>query len=167
MAKNQSIQTPSRSSCEKIRKATFGRFRRVDVSVSPKPRVSYTQPMALHQPILPNEIPVEYGPPPEVKSVKNVHFSSENTSKNNHGTGGKELVDQKTFGESRFDSFIDRTKLKMSAPSNVGAAKNLNRHDSFNDKVTNFIDRAKLKFRATSSMGANGIEVNVSFKQDY
>ncbi|GJZ51385.1 hypothetical protein Tco_0605900 [Tanacetum coccineum] len=165
MAKNQSSQTPSRSSCDKIRKGTFGRFRRVDISISPKPRVSYTQPMALQQPILPNEIPIESGPPPEVKSVKNVRFSSENATKNNHGTAGKELVDQKTFGESRFDSFIDRTKLNMSAPSNVGGAHNMNRHDTFNDKVTNFIERAKLKFRATSSMGANG--KNVSFKRDY
>lgn len=158
MARNQSSQTPSRGSCDRIRKATFGRFR---PSFSSKPRVSFTQPMALHQPFSGKEIPIEFVPPPEVKSVKNVHFSGKNVEK--HGNGGKELGDhQKTFGEAKFDSFIGRMKMKMSAPSDIGDSKTVDGNDSFNDKVSTFIGRARLKLRATSSMGANG--KTVSFK---
>lgn len=110
--------------------------------------------MALHQPFSGKEIPIEFVPPPEVKSVKNVHFS---------GNGGKELGDhQKTFGEAKFDSFIGRMKMKMSAPSDIGDSKTVDGNDSFNDKVSTFIGRARLKLRATSSMGANG--KTVSFK---
>ncbi|CAI9288619.1 unnamed protein product [Lactuca saligna] len=130
MARNQSSQTPSRGSCDRIRKATFGRFR---PSFSSKPRVSFTQPMALQQPFSGKEIPIEFVPPPE-----------------------------KTFGEAKFDSFIGRMKMKMSAPSDIGDSKTVDGNDSFNDKVSTFIGRARLKLRATSSMGANG--KNVSFK---
>ncbi|KAI3787742.1 hypothetical protein L2E82_00122 [Cichorium intybus] len=162
MARNQSSQTPSRGSCDRIRKATFGRFRRSDPSFSSKSRLSFTQPMALQQPFSGKEIPIEYVPPPEVKSVKNVRFSGKDVEKDSSSTGGKELADQKTFGEAKFDSFIGRMKMKMSAPSDVGGAKTVSGNDSFNDKVSTFIGRARLKLRATSSMGANG--KTVSFK---
>ncbi|KAJ0620952.1 hypothetical protein HanIR_Chr01g0003171 [Helianthus annuus] len=152
MSKNQNQNQKTRNpSCEKIRKATFGRFRRVDPSVSSKARVSYTQPVS-------REIPIEYVPPSDVKFVKNVRFSSNDDDL----SGGKSLVDQKTFGEAKFDSFIDRMKMKMSAPSDVGVAKTVSRRDTFNERVSNFIDRTKLKFRATSSMGAD--EKHGSFK---
>ncbi|KAK1428246.1 hypothetical protein QVD17_17076 [Tagetes erecta] len=156
MAKNQTTQNPSRrmSSYEKIRKATFGSFRRVDPSMSSEPRVSYTQPIALQRPML-DEVPIEYVPPLNPKTVKNVRFSSKNVVKNDDFIGGKELVEQKTFGESRFDSFIGRMKMKMNAPSNVGVVKTVNRHDTFDDKVSIFIGKTKLKFQATFSMGAN------------
>lgn len=158
MSKNQTSKNPLRSSCIKIRKPVFGRFRHADPLVSSKPRVSHTIPAA-------NVTPDAYAPPVEAKPVKNVRFSPKNATKNDRFTGGKELVDQKTFGESKFDSFIHRTKAKMSAPSNVGVVKTVNRHDTLHEKVSNFIDRAKLKFRATSSVGANG--KSVSHKWDY
>lgn len=164
MAKNQSSQNPSRSSCEKIRKATFGRFRRADPSSSSKSHVSYTQPTVFLNPIMSNEIPIEYVPPMEAKSVKNVRFSANSTTYTDNKTSGNEMAHQNTFSESKFDSFIGRMKMKMSAPSDVGGPEPV-RHDSFNDKVSNFIDRTKLKMKATSSMGANG--ENVSFKRDY
>ncbi|KAJ0946405.1 hypothetical protein HanRHA438_Chr01g0003621 [Helianthus annuus] len=142
MAKNQN--SSKRSTYEKIRKATFGRFRRVEPSKSSKAPVSYTQPVS-------KEIPIEHVPPLDAKSVKNVRFSSND----DNFSGGKSLVDQKTFGEAKFDSFIDRMKMKMSAPSDVGVVKTVSRrHDTFNERVSNFIDQTKLKFRATSSMGA-------------
>ncbi|KAJ9543104.1 hypothetical protein OSB04_022811 [Centaurea solstitialis] len=156
MSKNQSSQKPSRFSYEKIRKATFGRFLYPErcPSLSLRSRASYTQPMA-------KEILIEAGPPPKAKPIKNsVRFSSKNTEINGDFTGGKELADHGTFGEAKFDSFIGRTKMKMSAPSDIG--KTISRHDSFHEKVSNFIDRAKIKMRASSSMGANG--KNVSFK---
>ncbi|KAL4588196.1 hypothetical protein LXL04_001078 [Taraxacum kok-saghyz] len=153
--KQSSQSTPSRGSCDRIRKATFGRFYRPDPSFSSKSRVSYTQPMALQQPFSGKEIPIEYVPPSELNSVKNVRFSDDNVKKISNVTGGK----VSTFGDAKFDSFIGRMKMKMSAPSDVGAVV---RDDSFNDKVSTFIGRAKLKLRATSSMGANG--KTVSFK---
>ncbi|KAI3668195.1 hypothetical protein L6452_43272 [Arctium lappa] len=167
MAKNQSSQNPSRTSCDKIRKATFGRFRYPNryPSLSSNARVSYTQPMALQQPVSGKEIPIEFVPPPKVKPVKNfVRFSSNDVKKNEDRTGGKDLADQPTFGEAKFDSFIGRMRMKMNAPSDVGAGgrKTGTGHDSFHEKVSNFIDRAKIKMRATSSMGANGKPV--SFK---
>ncbi|MFS7987526.1 hypothetical protein Hanom_Chr11g01024041 [Helianthus anomalus] len=146
MGQNKTAQNPLRSSCVKMRKPVFGTFRRVDPSVSSKARVSYAKPAA-------NEIPVESATPSDANYVKNVRFS-ETATKKDHFTGGKKLVDQKTFGELKFDSFIRQTKAKMSAPSNAGVMKTVTRRDTFHEKVSNFIDRAKLKFRATSSMGA-------------
>ncbi|KAL8214931.1 hypothetical protein R6Q57_004380 [Mikania cordata] len=151
MAKNQTSQTPP---CDKIRKATFGRFRRIDNSMPSKARVTHTQPIALQQHVS-IEIPIEYVPPVDTKSVKNIRFSSQNATKNGGFANGKELVDQSTFGDSKFDSFIGRMKMKMSVPSDVGDVETIDRHDTFNDKVSNFIDHVKVKFRATSTMGAN------------
>ncbi|KAJ9543105.1 hypothetical protein OSB04_022812 [Centaurea solstitialis] len=152
MSKSQSSQSPSRISFDKIRIATFGRLLFPDRYPS-KSQVSYTQPMA-------KEIPIESGSPSKTKPAKNlVWFSLENGDR----TSGKELADQATFGEEKFDSFIGRTKMKMSAPSDIGSGrKTVSEDDSFHEKVSNFIDRAKIKMRATSSMGANG--KNVSFK---
>ncbi|KAK1426687.1 hypothetical protein QVD17_15365 [Tagetes erecta] len=153
MSENQTCQNPLRNSCIKIRKPVFGRFRHADPLVSSKPRVSHTIPVA-------NVTPDVYVPPADAKLGKNVRFSTKNATKNDRYSGGKELVDQKTFGDSKFDSFIHHTKVKMSAPSNVGAVKTVNRHDTLHEKVSNFIDRAKLKFRATSSVGAHGKSVS-------
>ncbi|MFS7987532.1 hypothetical protein Hanom_Chr11g01024101 [Helianthus anomalus] len=144
MGQNKTGQNLLRSSCVKMRKPVFGTFRRVDPSVSSKARVSHAKPAA-------NEILVENATPSDANYVKNVRFS-ETATKKDHS--GKKLVDQKTFGELKFDSFIRQTKAKMSAPSDVGVMKTVTRRDTFHEKVSNFIDRAKLKFRATSSMGA-------------
>ncbi|KAJ9543103.1 hypothetical protein OSB04_022810 [Centaurea solstitialis] len=163
MSKNQSSQNSSRISCEKIHKSTFGRFLYPNryPSLPSRSRVPYTQPMALQQPVSGKEIPIESGSPPKAKPVKNfVRFSSKNDEINGDLTDDKELAGHGTFGEAKFDSFIGRTKMKMSAPSDIG--KTVSRHDSFHEKVSNFINRAKIKMRASSSMGANG--KNVSFK---
>ncbi|KAI3787804.1 hypothetical protein L2E82_00246 [Cichorium intybus] len=105
MARNQSIRTPSRGSCDRICKATFGQFRRSDPSFSSKSRRSFTQPMALQQPFLGKEIPIEYVPSPEVKSTKNVRLSGKHVEKDSSSTGGKVLADQKTFGEAKCFAF--------------------------------------------------------------
>ncbi|KAL8213981.1 hypothetical protein R6Q57_003430 [Mikania cordata] len=152
MAKNQTGRNPLKSCCVKIRKATFGGYRRADPLVTSKARVPY-------------DIPIEPAPSTNAKSAKNVRFSSNNATKKEPFTRDKELIDQKTFGESKFDSFIRRTKVKMGVSSDVSAVKKVSRRDTFSEKVSNFIDHAKLKFRATSSIGANG--KSVAFKPDH
>ncbi|KAK1428248.1 hypothetical protein QVD17_17078 [Tagetes erecta] len=149
MAKNQTGRNTT--ACEKIRKATFGMFRRVDSSISSKTHVPYSQPLALHplQQHTSNEIPIEFVPSLDAKYAKNIQFSSTDVVTNEIFVGGKELVDQKTFGEAKFDSFIGREKMKMSAPSDVGVVKTFKRYDTFDEKVSSFIDQTKLKFHAT------------------
>ncbi|CAH1447445.1 unnamed protein product [Lactuca virosa] len=173
MAKDQSSKSLARSSYEKISKVTFGSLRRISHCPKntniPNPSLTTTDApqipsLPLHQPVsgeaLQNQIPCESIPPPVVKPTKKfVRFSSSNIKKTRDGdggAGGKELTGQTTFSEQNVNGYIDRTKMKMRAPSNVS----ISRRESFNDKFSSYISRTKFRLRTTSTVGADGKTVS-------
>lgn len=52
---------------------------------------------------------------------------------------------------SMSSEFIDRTGRKIRSPTNMGARKLGDRHDSFNDRVSEFISKTKDKFHGVNS----------------
>ncbi|KAI3506722.1 hypothetical protein L1887_21285 [Cichorium endivia] len=167
MAKDHSNKSLARSSYERISKATFGSLLRSShCPKNTKPPVSQTPSVALHQQpvsdkVVENEIPCESIPPSEVKpSKKLVRFSSSNIKKTRGGGGGKELTDQKTFSEENYNGYIESTKMKMRAPSNVTGERTVSRRESFNDMFSSYISRTKFRLRSTSSVGTGGKTVS-------
>lgn len=166
MAKDQSSKSLARTSYEKISKVTFGFSRRIShcpkknntanpsqSTIEPptvKPLVSHTPSVSSHQ--LPTPKNESLLHPPEVKPPKKlVRFLSSNIKKNGDD-GGKALAGQKTFSEEKYNSYIDRTKMKMRAPSTVSGGRTLSRRESLNDMFSGYINRTKLKLRTTSSV---------------
>ncbi|KAK1428247.1 hypothetical protein QVD17_17077 [Tagetes erecta] len=109
MANNLTTQSRSRkmSTYQKLREATFGRFRRADPSPSSNSRDSSALPIVLQQPMA-NEAPINDVPPSaDATSNKNDRDSSKNVGKHNDNVGSTDLVNQKTLGESKLDSHQD------------------------------------------------------------
>nr|GEU85842.1 hypothetical protein [Tanacetum cinerariifolium] len=154
MAKDQSSKSLARSSYEKISKVTFGFSRRKSHCPKniPNPSLSTTETATINPLVsqhVPNEaIPTpknESFPPPEVKPTKKfVRFSSSNIRKTGD-SGGKELTGNKTFSEEKYNSYIDHTKMKMRAPSNVSTGRTVSRRESFNDMFSSYISRTKMR----------------------
>lgn len=151
MAKDQSNKSL-------LSKVTFGLSRRISHCPKNKPNpspstnnntnvkqfVSHTPQIPLHQPVS-NE--VAQGKP----TKKFVRFLSSNIKK--PSGGGKELDMQKTFSEDKYNSYIDDTKKKMRAPSNVSGGRTVSRRESFNDMFSGYISRTKMRLRTTSTAG--------------
>ncbi|KAL4558802.1 hypothetical protein LXL04_037004 [Taraxacum kok-saghyz] len=167
MAKDQSTKSLARSSYERISKATFGSFCRKSRCPKnaniPNPSLSVAdhnpqiESLHLHQ----NQIPCESITPPEVKPVKKfVRFSSSNLKKTKDGGDQKELTGQKTFSEENYNGYIDRTKMKMRAPSSVSGGRTVSRRESINDMFSSYISRTKFKLRTTSTVGNDGKTVS-------
>ncbi|KAL8262129.1 hypothetical protein R6Q59_026178 [Mikania micrantha] len=161
MAKDHSNKSFARSSYEKISKATFGFSRRS--SSNPKPNIPNPSLPITKPPISQTQIPIEINPtpkpepsaPPEAKPFKKfVRFSSSSITKSEED-GRKELIANKTFSEDKYNSYIDNTKMKMRAPSNVSIGRVVSRHESFNDMFSGYINRTKLRLRTTSSVDAS------------
>lgn len=181
MAKDHSNKSFARSSYEKISKVTFGFTRRT--SNNPKnipnpslsttdpptmnPYVSHTPSSTLHPPV-PGEMTSTPKPesfsPREAKPFKRfVRFSS-STIKKSEDDGGKELTANKTFSEEKYNSYINDTKMKMRAPSNVSSGvkmrapsnvssgRTISRRESINDMFAGYISRTKMRLRTTSSV---------------
>ncbi|KAJ0520323.1 hypothetical protein HanRHA438_Chr10g0437331 [Helianthus annuus] len=155
MAKDHSNKSFARTSYDKISKLTFGFSRRT----SPNPKTNIPNPspptMNPHPPV-PGEMITAPKPesfsPHEAKPTKRfVRFSSSNIKKTGGG-GGKELSANNTFSEEKYNSYIDNTKKKMRAPSNVSAERTVSRRESFNDMFSSYINRTKLRLRTTSSV---------------
>ncbi|GKC09506.1 retrovirus-related pol polyprotein from transposon TNT 1-94, partial [Tanacetum coccineum] len=136
MEKDQSINRPARSFCEKIHEAIFGRsVNRSSRSLGKDDSMS----SSLSTNGYPTATGVHYGPL-EIKPFKtNVPFTSNNVGKNRDGG-------HKSFSEGQCSSYIDSVKMKMRTPSDVGGGRPIvSSCDSFNDKVSGFINDTKLK----------------------
>ncbi|KAK1412541.1 hypothetical protein QVD17_33884 [Tagetes erecta] len=184
MAKDQPNKSFARSSYEKISKVTFGFTRRT--SHDPKnipntslsttnpptmnPYVSQTPSSILHPPV-PREMASTPKPESfsthEAKPFKRfVRFSS-STVKKSGDDGGKELTANKTFSEEKYNSYIDDTKMKMRAPSNVSngmkmrapanvsSGRTISRRESINDMFAGYISRTKMRLRTISGVNAS------------
>lgn len=184
MVKDHSNKSFARSSYEKISKVTFGFSRRI--SQNPKtnipnpsqsttklptmnPTASQTPASTFHQPVHNKTISTpkpESFSPREVKPTKRfVRFSSSTIKKSED----KELTANKTFSEEKYNNYIENTKMKMRAPSNVTSGnvtneinvtgkkitggRTVSRRESFNDMFSSYINRTKLRLRTTSSVG--------------
>lgn len=153
MAKDQSNKSL-------LSKVTFGLSRRISHYPKniPNPSLSSNnaltdKPFDSHTP----QIPLPQPLPSEVSKVKPtkkfVRFSSSNIEKTSGG--GKDLDMQKTFSDYKYNTYIDDTKMKLRAPSNVSGGRTVSRNESFNDIFSSYISRTKLRFRTTSSVGTS------------
>ncbi|PWA88902.1 GTP binding Elongation factor Tu family protein [Artemisia annua] len=126
MAKDQSINRPARSFCEKIHEAIFGRsVKRSSRSLGKDDGTS----LSLSTNGYPTATGVHYGPFEIKPFTKIVPFTSNNVG--NNGDGG-----HRSFSERQCSSYIDGVKMKMRTPSDVGGGGTIvSRCDSFNDKV--------------------------------
>ncbi|PWA88900.1 hypothetical protein CTI12_AA084780 [Artemisia annua] len=102
-----------KSFCEKIHKATFGRFHRSS---------RYLKKNDASSPSLAtNYYPAAHGYKQVIKPNKFVQFSS-NIVENN------EVDDQKSLSDEKYTSYIDGIKTKMGAPSDVGGGSAVANH---------------------------------------
>ncbi|KAL7587162.1 hypothetical protein Lser_V15G37728 [Lactuca serriola] len=147
---HESNERPSKSCCEKIHEAIFGRSKRNDVQNPSMSSNDYNPTVKPHvSSTLPQSVPCE------IETSKHLmHFSSDNAD--NNGDSG-----QKTFSEDKYSSYIDGTKMKMKmgGPSDVvvGGETSVASGDSFNDTVSSYIGRTKLKLIARPSVSAVGM----------
>ncbi|GJW09790.1 hypothetical protein Tco_1575617 [Tanacetum coccineum] len=146
MEKDQSINRPARSFCEKIHEAIFGRsVNRSSRSLGKDDGTS----SSLSTNGYPTAAGVHYGPLEIKPFKKNVPFTSNNVGNNRDGG-------HKSFSEEQCSSYIDGVKMKMRTPSDVGGGRTIvSSCDSFNDKVSGFINDTKLKFVNTQSEGSD------------
>ncbi|KAI3514639.1 hypothetical protein L1887_13224 [Cichorium endivia] len=133
MAYNESNERPTRSCCEKIHEAIFGKLnhssRYPNKNVVTNPSLS-TNDYPTPKPYV-SSTPFQ-SVPHEVKPSKDfVHFSLNNVDNNGD-------VGRKTFSEEEYNSYIDGMKMKMGAPSNVGGEMSVSMDDSFNNTVSTF-----------------------------
>ncbi|MFS7975911.1 hypothetical protein Hanom_Chr10g00886181 [Helianthus anomalus] len=155
MAKDHSHKSFARSSYDKISKLTFGFSRRTSPNPKtniPNPSTPTTKPPTMnpHPPVPTTPKPESFSPHEAKPTKRFVRFSSSNIKKT--GGGGKELTANNTFSEEKYNSYIDNTKKKMRAPSNVSAERTVSRRESFNDMFSSYINRTKLRLRTTSSV---------------
>ncbi|CAH1431756.1 unnamed protein product [Lactuca virosa] len=146
---HETNKRPSKSCCEKIHEAIFGRSKRNDVQ---NPSMSSNDYHSTVKPHVSSTLPQSV--PCEIKTSKHlVRFSSDNAE--NNGDSG-----QKTFSEDKYNSYIDGTKMKMGGSSSDvvgGGETSVSSADSFNDTVSSYIDRTKLKLIARPSVSAVGM----------
>ncbi|GKC05340.1 hypothetical protein Tco_0996950 [Tanacetum coccineum] len=141
MVRDQLNERPRKSYCEKIHRATFGRFHRSSRYLKNNDASSPSLATTYY--------PAAHGHKQVIKPNKFVHFSS-NIVYNNEEVDGL-----KTFNDEKYTSYIVGMKMKMRAPSDVGCGAAVANHDSFGDRISGFINHAKLRLINTSSMTQN------------
>ncbi|PWA88899.1 hypothetical protein CTI12_AA084770 [Artemisia annua] len=106
MVKDQLNERPRKSFCEKIYKATFGRFHRSSRYLKKNDASSPSLATTYY--------PAAHGHKQVIKPNMFVYFSS-NIVENNEEVDG-----QMSLNDEKYTSYIDGMKTKMRAPSDVG-----------------------------------------------
>ncbi|KAH7837766.1 hypothetical protein Vadar_017725 [Vaccinium darrowii] len=78
-------------------------------------------------------------------------------------------LEEEGNGNDKFSSYIDRSRAKLRATSNIGTGngggvgggggKSLLRRDTFHDRVSDYINRAKNKIRSNSNLGGRSVSI--------